>query len=112
MRYINKVKPRKGFGPPTTCGYQNCGEKTCFNVRAMFAQYEFASTVLQNILHHFFAWEFCRFTCLPITKGCIVQITNHDYDKYFSISALEKSGGTCDPKVKGKYQKKKKGKSR
>ena len=39
-------------------------------------------------------------------EGDIVRITNCDYDKYFSIAAWGKSGGTCDAKLRGKYQKK------
>ena len=35
----------------------------------------------------------------------MVRIANYDYDKYFSIYALVKSGGTCDERVKGKHQK-------
>ena len=41
-----------------------------------------------------------HFNCLPILEGDIVRISNHDYDKYFSIYAWGKSGGTCDTKVK------------
>ena len=39
-------------------------------------------------------------------KGDIVWIKNYDYDKYFSIALWGKLGGTFDPKLKGKYQKK------
>ena len=41
-----------------------------------------------------------HFTFLPILEGDIVRISNYDYDKYFSIYAWGKSGGTCDTKVK------------
>ena len=41
-----------------------------------------------------------HFTFLPILEGDIVRISNYDYDKYFSIYAWGKSGGTCDIKVK------------
>ena len=56
MSYIDKVKSRHGIVIPKTCGYQYCGEKTGFNVRAMLAQSYFALPVLHNILHSFFAW--------------------------------------------------------
>ena len=53
LRHINKVKSIHDIVLPKNCGYKNCGEKTCFNVRAMYAQYYFGITVLNNILHHF-----------------------------------------------------------
>ena len=108
LRYVKKVKCRHGIGIPTTCVYQNYGDKTDFNVRAMFYQSYFSLPVLHNILHHFFAWTFYNFTCFPINEGYILRITNYGYDKYFSISAHGKSGGSRDEKVKVKYQKKKK----
>ena len=36
----------------------------------------------------------------------IVRIKNYGYDKYFSIYAWRKSGGSCDAKVKVIYHKK------
>ena len=71
----------------------------------MFAKYYFVLPLIHNILHHFFTWAFFHLTCLPILEGYILPIENYDYDKYFSTAAWGKSGGTCDAKVKGKYQK-------
>ena len=68
----------------------------------MFAQYYFVIPVLHNILNHFFALTLYHFTCLPILEGDITRITKYDYDKYFIISALVNSGGTCDAKAKEK----------
>ena len=100
MKYINKVKYRHGIGLPKTCGYQYCIEKTGYNDRDMFSQSYFALPLRNYIFHHFFAWTFYHFTCLPIMGVYISRITNHDYDKYFSIYEWGKSGGTCDAKVK------------
>ena len=61
--------------------------KNGFNVRAMFAQSHFAPPLLNNISNHFFAWTIYHFNCLPILEVDIIRITNHDYDKYFSIFA-------------------------
>ena len=47
------------------------------------------------------------FTYLPILEGDIIRITNYEYDKYSSISAWGKPGGSCDEKVKEKSRKKK-----
>ena len=63
LRYIKKVKYRHGIGPPKTCLYQNCVEKTGFNVRAMFSQYYFVSPVLHDTLYHFYH---VYFTILPV----------------------------------------------
>ena len=52
----------------------------------------------------FFAWAFYHFTCFTVLEGDIVRIRNYDYDKYFKIAAWGKSGGTCDAKVKDKFQ--------
>ena len=99
LKNINKVKYRHCIGIPKTCGYQNCGGKTGFNVRAMFDQYYLALTVLHNILYNIFAWKFYHFTSLPILEGDIIGITNYDYDKYLSISTWGKPGGSCDKKL-------------
>ena len=48
-----KVESIHGIGLPTTCGYNDCGEKNSFNFRAMFAQSYFALPVLHGILNHF-----------------------------------------------------------
>ena len=72
----------------------------------MFAQSYFALPELHNILHHFFAWTFYHFTCLPILEGDIIRIANYDHDKYFTIAAWGESVGLWDEKVKGKYNKK------
>ena len=109
MRYIRKVKSRYGIVTPTTYGYQHCVEKTGFNVRAMFAQSYLALPVLNNILHHFFAWTFHHFTFSPILEDDIVRTINYDYDKYFSITAWGKSGGSHYKQVKEKYTKATKG---
>ena len=65
----------------------------------MFSQYYLALPVLHKISHHLFAWKFYHFTCFIILEGGIVQIANYDYDKYFSIYAWGKSGGSCGAKV-------------
>ena len=52
-----------------------------------------------------FLWVFCHFTCLYIMDGDILWIVNYGYDKYFSIAAWRESGGTCEAKVKEKWQK-------
>ena len=72
----------------------------------MFTQYYFALPVLHNILHHSFAWTFYHFTCLPIFEGDIISITNYYYEKYFSVAAWEKPGGSCGIKSKVKHHKK------
>ena len=74
----------------------------------MFPQSYFALPVFQKYFTFFPPWASQNFTCLPILEGDIVQIKNYDYDKYFSISAWRKLGGTYDTKVKEKYQKKEK----
>ena len=74
--------------------------KAGFNVRSMFDQYYFLLPVLHKIFHHFVSWKFYHLTCLPILEGYTTRITNYDYDKYFSIAAWRKSGGSCDAKVK------------
>ena len=65
----------------------------------MFSQSYFTLPVLQNTLHHVFAWTFYHFTYLPLLEGYIVHIKNYDYDKYLSIDAWVKSGEKCDAKV-------------
>ena len=45
------------------------------------------------------------FTCLNILEGYIVCIKICDYEKYFSITAWEKSVVACDAKVKEKQKK-------
>ena len=60
----------------------------------MFVQFYFTLPVIYNILHPFFAWNFYHFAYLPILEGGIVRISNYDYDKYFSIDAWVKSGGS------------------
>ena len=72
----------------------------------MFYQSYFGLLIFHNILHHCFAWKFYNFTFLPIFEVGIISITNNDYDKYFSIEAWGKPGGSCDAKVKEKHQKK------
>ena len=84
----------------------NFGDKTGFNVRAMFAKSYFAFPVLQDILHHYFVCKLYHFVCLPILYGDIVRIKNYHYDRYFSIAAWRKECGKCDAKVKEKHQKK------
>ena len=74
MKYINKLNKIHGIGLLTTCGYQYCGVKTYFNVIAMFDHSYFVLPVLQNTLHHFFAWIFYHFTFLPIFGGDIIRI--------------------------------------
>ena len=74
----------------------------------MFAQSYFKLEVLHNIFHNYFACRFYHLICFTIPEGDIIRITNNDYDKYFSISEWRKSGGSCDAKVKVKYQKGKK----
>ena len=69
-----------------------------FNIRAMFSQSYFALPVNHNTLHNFLDCKFYHFTCLPILEGAIIMITNCDYDKYFSISAQVKQGGSFDSK--------------
>ena len=101
MRYINKVKYIHGVGLPTIFSYHNCGDKTCFIVRAMFAQYYFYYQYYTTY-YIFFFMDILPFSCLPILEGDIVRIINYEYDKYFSIDAWRKSGGTCDTKVKVK----------
>ena len=81
--------------------------KKGFNVQAMIDQYYFALPVNHNTLHHFF-WNFNHFTFLPILEGAIIGITNHDYDKYFSIATWGKSDESCDAKEKEKHKKQKK----
>ena len=58
-RYITEVKSRHDIGIPTTFGYYNCGEKTGFNVRAMFSQYSFVLPGFKNVFHAFFSWTVC-----------------------------------------------------
>ena len=81
--------------------------KKGFIVKDMFVQLFFALPVLHNILLIYFAWKFDHLTCLHILYGYITGMTNCDYYKYFSIAARDKIGGSCDAKVKGKYQKEK-----
>ena len=64
----------------------------------MFAQSYFVLPVNHNTLDHFFAWTFYHFTCFHILEGAIIRITKYDYNKYFSITALAISGGSCDLK--------------
>ena len=42
-----------GVELPTACAYHIHGDKTGFNVCAMFDKYYFALPVLHNIYHHF-----------------------------------------------------------
>ena len=70
-----------------------------------FLNLNFSLPVLHNILNIVFAWKFYHFTCLRIPERYIIRITKYDYDKYFSIAAWRKLGGSCDAKVKGKPQK-------
>ena len=97
MRYINKVKSRHVVGLPTFVVIIIVVKKG-FNVRAMFDQSCFSLSVNHNTLHHFFACTFYHFTCLPILEGSITGITKYGYDKYFSIAAWGKSGGSYDAK--------------
>ena len=78
--------------------------KTGFNVRSMFAQSYYALPLYHKILY-IFSLTCYHFTCLPIPEVDIVWIKNYDYNKYFSIDAWVKSGGSCDAKVKDKYKK-------
>ena len=103
LDYIKKVKFRHFIGISTTCGYQYFGEKTGFNVGAMFALFYFALLVLHNIFNPFFAWMFYHLTCLPILEGDIICISNYYYEKYFSIYAWVNSGVPGDAKVKDIY---------
>ena len=61
MKYKKKFKSKHGIGLPTTCGYQNYGEKKVFYVRAMFDQYYFVLRVLHNILQFFLYGDFSIF---------------------------------------------------
>ena len=101
LRYINKVKSRHGIELPTTCGYQNCGEKRVLMLELclldLIFHYQYYTTYCI-----FFHWAFYHFTCLPILRGDIIRITNYDNDKYFTIAAWGESGGSRDAKVKEK----------
>ena len=98
MSYIKKVKYRHGIGIPATCRYHNCGDKIGLKFKDMFDQSFFEFTVLHII--YIFLCTFYHFTCLPIIIGDIMSIKNFDYDEYFSITALGKSGVTCDAKLR------------
>ena len=43
---------------------------------------------------------------MTILEVYIISMTSYDHDKYFSIAGWEKSGVSCDTKVKEKLQKK------
>ena len=75
----------------------------------MFAKYYFSLLILHNILPNFLLERFYHFNFLTVLGGCIIRVTNYYYGKYFSISILVKSGGSCDAKVKLIYYKKRKG---
>ena len=100
------MKSRHGIGLPTSCGYQHCDKKTDFNARDMFAQSWFALPVLHKYLHLFFPGDFIISPVCLFLKD-IISITNYDYDRYFSISAWGKLGGSCEAKVKENHQNKK-----
>ena len=85
--YIRKVKFIHYIGLPTTCGYQYCGDKTGFNVRAMFDQYYFALPVLHNIVHIFFCMSILPFYMFAYSGSRYSMAENYDCDKYFSIYA-------------------------
>ena len=53
----------------------------------------------------FFSSTFYHFKYFSILEGYIVRFTNYDYDKYFSMAAWGKLGGSCDEQVKLRYQK-------
>ena len=59
-----------------------------FYVRSMPAQSYFVFLVLHNILYHFFHGRFTVFPVWLYWKVIyIAWIANHEYDKYFIISA-------------------------
>ena len=99
------MKSKHGIGIQTTCGYQYCGEKHVFVLE---------SYLINLIFHYQYYTIYCIIFCLGILSFSLFPYfgrtykndKNYDYEKYFSIAAWRKSGGSCDAKVKVKYQKK------
>ena len=78
LRYIKKVKSIHVIGLPTTCIYQNCGEKTGFNVPDIFFS---ILLCIYSITQHITKKSSCvfyHFTCFSIKERDIVWITNYD----------------------------------
>ena len=73
----------------------------------MFDQSNFLLIVLKTycinvLLRNFIISLVCLFC-----KVDIIRITKYDYDKYFIIAEWGKSCGSCDAKIKWKYQREK-----
>ena len=52
-------------------------------------------------------WTFYHFTCLYISEGYIIRISDYDCDIYLIIASWRKSVGSCDEKLKENTRKKK-----
>ena len=52
--------------------------------------------------------ENLKFYLFVYTGRIYIMVKKYKYDKYFSISACEKAGGTCDTKEKEIYWKNRK----
>ena len=61
-------------------------------MKAMFDQYYFSLSLLNKILHNYFACTFYHFSCLSILEGGIIRMTKYDHDKYLSIATWGELG--------------------